>query len=356
MDEPEQPNGLFFGRRVGDQPPCAVDARLFAMQPVDTAVVDARLQSARDQFEARLAAIKHDLLLGQAELARPLGDDGSAASFRSLSSEDVGAEELTAQAEKLRESLAGFFEQLYPPREGAAPPPAERPAAALEQSRRARERALAHVQALKEQVSSSADGRSSTDASLGGPPRAVVIPDVESSEDTVELGAAPMRRWAERPSREPERPHTAGSFQMRAAQLARRPEAPADQRERYGSLSARRPRGRYRKSAWSASNSNRFAPLKEMSDPGRYDPPAGMRMYSNAKFPGGQPLPTAAFDSTSKRFPDHGSIWRPTSEILICLCSLSAAPVLTCVRARCLVQATTALALGGTILSMPMIG
>ena len=90
------------------------------MQPVDTAVVDARLQSARDQFEARLAAIKHDLLLGQAELARPLGDDGSAASFRSLSSEDVGAEELTAQAEKLRESLAGFFEQLYPPREGAA--------------------------------------------------------------------------------------------------------------------------------------------------------------------------------------------------------------------------------------------
>ena len=39
---------------------------------LSTAVVDARLQSARDQFEARLAAIKHDLLLGQAELARPL--------------------------------------------------------------------------------------------------------------------------------------------------------------------------------------------------------------------------------------------------------------------------------------------
>ena len=38
------------------------------------------------------------------------------------------------------------------------------------------------------------------------------------------------------------------------------------------------------------------------------------------------------------------------------LCSLSAAPVLTCVRARCRVQATTALALGGTILSMPMTG
>eukprot|EP01052_Picozoa_sp_SAG31_P032043 SAG31_NODE_3469_length_4238_cov_2.647741_4_plen_77_part_00 len=44
-----------------------------------------------------------------------------------------------------------------------------------------------------------------------------------------------------------------------------------------------------------------------MSDPGLYDLPSTLN--ENGKFPGGTKRPSASFDSTSKRFPDAGSIW-----------------------------------------------
>ena len=337
--------------------------------------IDARLQTAREQFQERLAHIKHDLLLGQAELSatarRPAAaaedawsDAGQVAggvdsSFPSSGSGTVNEEQLTAQvrpppcvfrgafggssplqhpptarptvnrgtslavcaqAAQLRESLAGFFDELYPPTQaaGRAAEGGGRPAAALEQSRQARERALAHVQALKEQVSMSVNDGHATGRQPGSPAtRPIVIDDADSSEEAADYGG---RQWKEGPARR----RDAASYQMRARQPSSVatptwavPTAASQQRQRYGSVSgltARKPRGRYRASAWAASSSGRFPPGKQMSDPGAYDPPAGMLMDSNAKFPGGQPLPTAAFDSTSKRFPDHGSIWRPPAD------------------------------------------
>lgn len=331
--------------------------------------IEARLQTAREQFQQRLALIKRDLLLGQAELpqATPLerpggsgpggdpwpgeaqpsrvvdsssfqaggGDDELTAQVRAwhhsrkCAPERFGARQresllipapaARAQAALLRESLAGFFDELYPQREtsGGADGGA-RPMDALEQSRLARERALAHVQALKHQVSGTIDV--TADEHRRGSPRArpTVIGNLENSDDTQDAGGRTARGMPARLG-PPASRKDAASYQMRTHQLdkARGSGAYTSQRQRYGSVSgltARKPRGRYRASAWAASRSGRFPPGKEMSDPGAYDPPAGMQLDSNAKFPGGQPLPTAAFDSTSKRFPDHGSIWRPPSD------------------------------------------
>lgn len=223
------------------------------------------------------------------------------------------------QAAQLRESLAGFFDELYPPTQaaGRAAEGQGRPPAALEQSRQARERALAHVQALKEQVSMSVNDGYGMGRQPGSPAtRPIIIDNVDSSEDAADGG----RQWAERPA--PARRRDASSYQMRARQPSTAtpswaaPTAASKQRQRYGSLSTQTPRGRYRASAWAASSSGRFPPSKQMSDPGAYDiapcmgtGSVGMLMDSNAKLPGGQPLPTSAFDSTSKRFPDYGSIW-----------------------------------------------
>ena len=191
---------------------------------------------------------------------------------------------------------------------------------ALEQSRLARERALAHVQALKDQVSANLDG--AAEAHRRGSPttRTILTDDVDSSDSTQNARSRAARESPAGlgPTSSRRRRDTA-SYQMRARQLSKSEgnTASASQRQRYGSVSgltARKPRGRYRASAWAASSSGRFPPGKQMSDPGAYDPPSGMQLDSNAKFPGGQPLPTAAFDSTSKRFPDHGSIWRPPSD------------------------------------------
>ena len=185
---------------------------------------------------------------------------------------------------------------------------------ALEQSRLARERALAHVQALKQRVSTNLDDSAQVHRRGSPKARPIGIDSVDSSDDTLDEGGRTTRELPARLT-PPYGRRDAASYQMRARQLTKAEERMTNtsQRQRYGSVSgltARKPRGRYRASAWAASSTGRFPPGKEMSDPGAYDPPSGLQMYSNAKFPGGQPLPTAAFDSTSKRFPDHGSIWR----------------------------------------------
>lgn len=247
-------------------------------------------------------------------LAVPVQSALEARGETSCSPNPLGASD-RSQAAQLRASLAGFFDELYPKRESSGrADDAGRPA--LEQSRLARERALAHVQALKEQVSMSVNGGDVGTGKRGGAAatRPIVIDDVDSSEEMSDAGGHGAREWKARPRRD------AASYQMRARQLSAAAAETAgapQQRQRYGSVSGlatRKPRGRYRASAWAASSSGRFPPGKQMSDPGAYDPPPGMQMDSNTKFPGGQPLPTAAFDSTSKRFPDHGSIWRPPSD------------------------------------------
>lgn len=315
--------------------------------------IETRLQTAREQFQQRLALIKRDLLLGQAEPSQAVLSAnswvGEPHPSRVLDSESVGSgggdAELTAQvprttlphhssrqrnltwcvcvnlqASHLRESLADFFDELYPQmRSSGGGDGQARPMDALEQSRLARERALAHVQALKQQVSSNLSGTAEVHR-RSSPTTQPTVDSVHSSDGVHYSGGRDVRELPARLGQPSSRQRKdAASYQMRSRHLSKAEESIADtsQRQRYGSVSgltARKPRGRYRASAWAASSSGRFPPGKEMSDPGAYDPPPGMQLDSNAKFPGGQPLPTAAFDSTSKRFPDHGSIWRPPSD------------------------------------------
>eukprot|EP01043_Picozoa_sp_COSAG02_P009089 COSAG02_NODE_303_length_25213_cov_126.386199_12_plen_179_part_00 len=125
-----------------------------------------------------------------------------------------------AQAALLRESLAGFFDELYPQREtsGGADGSEARPMDALEQSRLARERALAHVQALKQQVSTTTNV--SADEHRRGSPRdrPTGIGNLENSDDTQDAGGRTTR---DVPARQgpPASRKDAASYQMRARQV-----------------------------------------------------------------------------------------------------------------------------------------
>lgn len=88
---------------------------------------------------------------------------------------------------------------------------------ALDQSRLARERALAHVQALKQQVSTAIDG---TAEHRQGSPRArpTVISNLDSSDDTQEEAGRTARNMPVRLG-PPASRKDAASYQMRAREL-----------------------------------------------------------------------------------------------------------------------------------------
>jgi hypothetical protein len=78
--------------------------------------IDQRLESARNEFQQRLADIKRDLLLGQQKKpAAAAAAVAAEASSESGSSSALGEDGLTGQARQLRDSLAVFFDKLYPP-------------------------------------------------------------------------------------------------------------------------------------------------------------------------------------------------------------------------------------------------
>ena len=67
--------------------------------------IDARLQTAREQFQQRLALIKRDLLLGQAELSQAMpGPESSHVEDRSTLQAGGGDDELTAQVRRVHQT------------------------------------------------------------------------------------------------------------------------------------------------------------------------------------------------------------------------------------------------------------